>query len=319
VFMPLTCAGFSCKRGFVFWNRLLRCCQVIAVGGLGLASAEADEAPPAWPFLQVPQEWIHRNIEQKVVNLEGWLEPYEQVSLYARVNGYLKVIYIDVGDRIKKGDVLVKLDAPELEAEYRMAEAHLAEAKSRLKQAEMVYKFKVRIANRIHNLREKTPGAITADEMDIADGEKVQAEGELLIRKVAVQVAQAKFENLSALLSFTEVVAPFDGVVTKRLMHTGSLVEAGSVGGEPLVELARVDRLRLVVRTPERVAPYIQRGDTLQARFPALPGKVFDGKVSRIAALVSIDANHDMRVEADVKLQAGLHPGLRGIVSVRLW
>lgn len=298
---------------FFLIRMILGLSQVLALSLLGVGPAMAEGNP----FPKVPKAWIYRNIEQQVVNLAGRLEPYKKIALYARVTGYLDVLYVDVGSGVKKGDVLAELSVPELEASYKMAEARLHEAKAKLRQAKAVYKFKARIAKRLHALHEKVRKAVTADEIDVADAEKVAAEGKVAIGKAAVKVAQAKFENLRAQLSFKEVIAPFDGVVTQRFVNTGSLVVAGS-SGKPLVELVQVDRLRLVVNVPERVAPYVQIGDALQARFNALPGQVFESKVSRIAGLISSN-NHEMRIEGDIGLQAGLHPGLRGIVSIRLW
>ncbi|CAB1274182.1 efflux RND transporter periplasmic adaptor subunit [Candidatus Nitrosacidococcus tergens] len=276
------------------------------------AIAAADNS-----FPKIPQAWIDRNIEQKIVSLEGWLEPYKKVALYARTTGYLDILYVDVGSSVKKGEVLAQLSVPDLEADYRMARAYLYEAKAKLSQAEAVYKFKARIAERLHGLYKSMQMAVTADEIDIADAEKVTAEGEVAVSKAAIKVAQAKFENLKVNLSFKEVIAPFTGVVTQRFIHTGSLIVAGNSNSQPLIELIQVEKLRLVVNIPERVAPYIQIGDTLQARFNSLPGLVFESKVSRIAGLIS-SSNHEMHIEADLKLQEGLHPGLRGVIAIFL-
>jgi len=304
--------SFALKRWVVRYSVSLLlnfiCLVVIISPAIGASVTSAS----------VSEEQIRRNVEKKVVSLSGQLEPYEKIALYARISGYLKSISVDLGDRVKKGDVLAVLSVPEAKAKAAMAKAHLLEMQAQSRQAEMVFRFKARISNRQHALHKRLQGAVTKDELDVADGQRVAAEAERAVRKAAVGVAQAKLQNINALLAFAQITAPFEGIVTQRLLHTGALVAAGKSGGKAIVNLARVDRLRLVIGIPERIAPYLRLGDKLRVRFPALPGETFDATISRMSGVLAVDTGL-MRAEADMKPLAGFHPGMRATVAIRLW
>ncbi len=267
---------------------------------------------PCAGTVELPTDYLRANVERQVVNLSGHLEPFERVVLPARVEGYLKTIRVDLGDSVRKGEVLAEVDVPELIAQVRMAEAGLAQARARLAQAEAVRGFKARIASRLPRLARERRGTVTAEEMDRADDQLAAATAEVKVRQAAVKVALARLENSQARLAFSRIRAPFDGVVTRRLVHTGALL-APSTG---IVELVRVDRLRLVVEVPQRIAPYLRLDDPLRVRFKALPGKVFSARLSRLGALLS---EGKMRAEADLSQAPGLIPGMAATVAVRLW
>ncbi len=271
-------------------------------------------AQPLWAApLELPLEKIQDNVEQQVVNLKGHLEPFELVALPARVNGYLKAIHVDLGDRIRQGEVIAELSVPELEAQTRMASAKLAKARAELARAERILQFKTRIAKRLHRLVQQRQGTVTAEEIDRADNEQAAAEAEAQVLKAQVSVAEAEVENLKATLAFAQIRAPFDGIVTRRLVHTGALVSAVT----PIVELVSTAKLRLVMEVPERIAPYLRVGDSVRARFHALPGEVFKAKVVRIAA--ALDPGGKLRAEAELPFAAGLVPGSQAQVAIFMW
>jgi len=247
-------------------------------------------------------------VERQVVNLTGYLEPFERVVLPARVEGYLKRIRVDLGDRVRSGAVIAEVDAPELAARLRAAQADLALARARLAQAESVRRARARIAAR---LREKR-GTVAAEEVTRADDRLAAATAEVAVRQAEVEVAQARLENARARLAFSRVRAPFDGIVSRRLLHTGALVTSAT----GIVELVRVDRLRLVVEVPQRIAPYLRPGNPVIVRFQALPGQVFSARLSRLSAVIS---EGKRRAEAELARAPGLVPGMAATVAVRLW
>lgn len=279
-----------------------------------LASGLVCWVQPLWAApLELPLEKIRANVEQQVVNLKGHLEPFELVVLPARVDGYLEEIYVDLGDRVKKGQVIAKLSVPELEAQARMASAKLAKARAELARRARILQFKTRIARRLHRLAEQRQGTVTAEEIDRADNEQVAAEAEIQVLKAQVAVAEAELENLKATLAFARVSAPFDGIVTRRLVHPGALISSVT----PIVELISTDRLRLVIEVPERIAPYLRVGDLVRIRFHALPGEVFSAKIVRIAAV--LDTGGKLRAEADLAFAPGLMPGIEAQVAIFMW
>lgn len=282
-------------------------CRLLPAGLVWLAQ-QLWAAP-----LGLPLEKIQDNVEQQVVNLNGHLEPFELVALPARVNGYLKAIYVDLGDRIRQGEVIAELSVPELDAQARMASARLTKARAELARAERILQFKTRIARRLHRLVQQRPGTVTAEEIDRADSEQAAAEAETQVLEAQLAVAEAEVENLKATLAFARVSAPFDGIVTRRLVHTGALISAVT----PIVELVSTDKLRLVIEVPERIAPYLRVGDLARVRFHALPGEVFETKIVRIAA--ALETGGKLRAEADLPFAPGLVPGIKAQVAIFMW
>jgi len=265
---------------------------------------------------EVPLEWIKRNIEQRVVNLKGWLEPYEKVALYTRVDGYLRDVPVDTGSAVKRGQVLAIVDVPELEIEKRRAEARIEQAEAELHRAEAALKLQATIAKRLTRLHRESHGAVTQEEVDDAVGQWHIAQAEVEVRQASLASAQSQLANVTTQLDFAIVRAPFAGIVTRRLLHPGALVVSGRKGGHPILQLATHDRLRLVIRIPERMAPFLRQGIQAVVRFPALPGKNYSATVSRLGGIL-IDGH--MRVEADLEAQPGLHPGMQGIVTLFMW
>ncbi len=279
--------------------------QWMIVALLAVGSSRADT-------VVLPPDYLRANVERQVVNLAGRLEPFERVVLPARVEGYLKHIRVDLGDRVRAGAVIAEVDVPELDTEVRMARAGLSRAKARLEQAEVVRSYKARIAARLHRLAREHRGTVTAEEVDQADDQLAAAIAEVAVRQAEVEVAQARLENSQTRLAFSRIRAPFDGIVSRRLVHTGALLTPA----DGIVELVRVDRLRLVVEVPQRIAPYLRLGDPLSVRFQALPGKVFSARLSRLSAVIS---EGKRRAEADLTQAPGLVPGMAATVAVRLW
>ncbi len=268
------------------------------------------------PLSEVPEDWVKRNIEQRVVNLKGWLEPYERMSLYARVDGYLRKIPVDIGSQVEKGDILAILDVPDLEIEKRSAEARIQQAQAALRRAQALLTMKTAIAKRLTRLHHQSQGAVTQEEVDDVVGEWHIAEAGVQVKQAAIASAKSHLADIETLLDFAILRSPFAGIVTERLLHTGALVVAGRKGGRPILKLARVDLLRLVIRIPERTAPFLRQGVQAIVRFPALPGKTYSTTVTRMGGV--LDKTY-MRAEADLKAQPGLHPGMKGIVTLFMW
>ncbi len=268
--------------------------------------ALAVAGSPRADLVAPPLDYRRANVERRVVNLTGRLEPFERVVLAARVAGYLKRIRVDLGDRVRAGAIVAEVDVPELEAEARMARAALSRAEARQKQAEVVRDRQGWIAARLHR------GNVTAEEVAQADERLAAAAAEVAVRRAEVEAARARLESIQARLGFSHLRAPFDGIVSRRLLHTGALVTPAA----GIVELVRVDRLRLVIEAPQRVAPYLRIGDPLKVRFQALPGKVFSTRLSRLSAVIS---EGKRRAEADLTQAPGLVPGMAATVAVRLW
>jgi len=238
--------------------------------------------------------------------LPGELQPFLKVALQARVNGFVESVDVDRGSVVKKGQVIVKLSAPELAAQIAEAEAKVgsiraqkAESLARLAAAQSTHE-RLKAAS-------STPGVIAGNELVQAEKAVEGAKAASMAIDTAAAAAVAAVEPLRQLHSYLNVPAPFDGVVTERMVHPGAL--AGPATG-PLVEIEQHSRLRLVIAVPEAGAASVTRGAAVKFRVPAYPGRTFTGTVARVSR--SLDAaTRTMPVEADVNNAGGqLGPGM---------
>ena len=219
------------------------------------------------------------------LKLPGTLKPYEKAAVFAKVSGFLEKVHVDIGDVVKKGDVLAQLIVPELQSELKHAEAEVVKNKAIAGLADITYK-------RLSDLRTLEPGAVAQQDVDLATAQVEVARAEVL-------VSEAKVSGFQTLLSYTTIRAPFDGTVKRRLVDTGVLISAGAAKSEPIVEIVRTDRLRLVFYVPESIAPHVKQGQKVRFTCDAFPGKSFERSVSRLAGALMEDTR-SMRVESDI-------------------
>ncbi|MFQ5670622.1 MAG: efflux RND transporter periplasmic adaptor subunit [Acidobacteriota bacterium] len=252
------------------------------------------------------------------VTLPGSFEPYERALLHSRVDGYVRQVKVDIGSRIRKGDPLVVLEVPGVEAELakaradrQAAEARLLERRAAAEQARITH-------HRFAGLAASEPMAVTPQEVDAAGaGEKV-AMARVKVAEAEIEVARAEESRLETLESFAVIRAPFDGMVARRLVDTGALVVQGADGGEPVLEVARTDHLRLVVHVPEALVPEVGPGLPARVEVDALPGRDLRVPVSRCAGALRNDTR-TMRAELDVDPEGTeLRPGMYATVHLEL-
>ena len=240
--------------------------------------AAGDAGVPAGPPTVEVVPVVSKMLE-KTTPLQGELWAFESVAIHARAAGYIDSIAVDRGSRLRKGQVLAKLSAPELASQRAEAEAKVEGTKSTLTRLQAA---------------SKTPGVVAGH-----DVEQAQA---------ALHADQQKVKSLRTLESYLTVRAPFDGVVTERNVHPGALVGLG--GGTPLLKMEKVDRLRLTVAVPESDAGSIAQGARAEFRVRAWPADRFYGVIARISHSVEV-RTRTMPVELDVDNRLGkLAPGM---------
>jgi RND family efflux transporter MFP subunit len=259
-------------------------------------------------------------------SIAGQFLPYQNVELHAKVAGYIKNIYVDIGDRVHTGQVLAVLEVPELVAQVDEAKAavHHAEeeierAKSDVARAEADHVALHANADRLVNTEKARPGLIAQQELDDANardrasGAQVDAaKSALAAARQQLEVAKANVQHYSALSNYTRIVAPYDGVVTWRFSDTGSLVQAGTsnTSGLPVVTVAQINLLRLRIPVPESIAAKIRTGDSADVKVQAT-GEQFTGKITRFTDALD-PSTRTMQVEIDVpnptyRLQPGMY------------
>jgi RND family efflux transporter MFP subunit len=280
------------------------------------AVAQAPAEPPAeTPKVAVASP---KQPETKhAVKLPGNLIPDEQVSLYAKIPGYLETITVDRGASVKKDEVVATLSAPEMQSDLALAEAKLRAAQAETGRAKANAKLAKTTYDRLAKLHAAEPGAVTQEDVDDAEAKDLVAKADLVAADAGVGVASAEVKQLKSLLDYLTVRAPFDGVITQRFMDQGALVGAGS-GAKPIVEITRLNKLRLAVDLPERLAPFIIAGRAVKYSLTALPGQSFDATVARRTGALAADTR-TMRAEVDIDNSSGaLSPGMYAVVQIPL-
>lgn len=255
------------------------------------ALAEETEAR-AIPTVAV----IHPTFEgaQEDLVLPGTMRPYVESPIYARTNGYLQKWYHDIGSRVPKGELLADIDTPEVDQQLSQARADLNTAQANANLSKIT-------AARYQELI-KTDG-VSKQEVD-------NAVGDLEAKQATVKSAEANVRRLEELESFKHVFAPFAGVITRRNVDTGTLINAGNSGTQQeLFNLAQTDPIRVYVSVPEVYSPSIHVGLGAFLEVTQYPGQNFQGRVVRTAEAID-PGTRTLLTEVDVpNRNAQLFPG----------
>jgi membrane fusion protein (multidrug efflux system) len=248
----------------------------------------------------------------RTISLPGEIQPFLNVALRARVSGYVDRVLVDRGSVVKDGELLVELSAPEMKAQIAEAESKVQAASADLVQAEAQLAAAQSTYDRMKKAAE-TPGAIAGNELIVAEKQVEAAKAVINSRKQATQAARASVQALKSLEEYLKITAPFDGVVTERIVHPGALVGPGS--NEPLLVIQQVSHLRVTVAVPEENVGAIPRGAKVSFQVPAYPGRTYFGTVARRAQ--SLDQKtRSMAVELDVmNPDQSLAPGMYATVK----
>ncbi len=234
--------------------------------------------------------------------LPGTLQGYVQSPISARASGYLKRWYKDIGSRVAKGELLAEIEAPEIDQQLTQGIAAREQAASSLALA-------TSSMQRWEALRKKD--AVSQQELDERRSGEVQARANLA-------AADANVERLRQLESFKRVVAPFAGVITRRNVDTGDLIDAGGGSGRTLFVLTQTDPLRIYVNVPQAYAQLIKPGQKVALAQAELRGKTFEGEIARTAGAIDT-ATRSMQIEISLPNREGeLLPGAYVQVSLPL-
>jgi membrane fusion protein, multidrug efflux system len=245
-----------------------------------------------------------------VFTLPAQLVPFETVDIYPRVTGFMDMIRVDRGSRVHKGELIIRLSAPELVAQRAQAESALRAAESQLTSAQA--KLTSDKGTYLHMASAaKTPGVVAENDVMVA-GQTVSADqGQVQSAESNVAAARDALRSVTQLESYLNIYAPFDGIVTTRNLHPGALVgpASGPSGTMPIVQIVDTGHLRLVVPVPEAYVGEMQVGQQVAFTVPAYPGQTFHAPIARISHDVELNTR-TMPVELDVHSTDGrLSPG----------
>jgi membrane fusion protein, multidrug efflux system len=274
------------------------------------AAAQATAAPP--PTVEVAK--VSSKKLSIMVRLPGELQAYEAVAVFPKVSAYVDSISVDRGSRVKTGQLMARLVAPELAAQraeaqskLQAAEAQRAESQAKLSSDESTYE-RLKGAS-------ATPGVVAGNDLEISQRAVDADRARLEASRGSAEAVKSALKSVAELEGYLQVRAPFNGIVTERNVHPGSLVgPSNSTSGAamPMLRLEKAERLRLVVPVPEKYAGGIAKGGKIEFSVPAYPGQTFAGTVARIAHSVDVKTR-TMPVELDVKnadgrLSSGMFP-----------
>jgi membrane fusion protein, multidrug efflux system len=241
------------------------------------------------------------------IDLPGEFLPFLSVSLHARVPGYIEKILVDRASVVQQGQLLAELSAPEMAAQIAEAESKVQALESDRLQAEAQLAALEATYARLRQAAE-TPGAIAGNEL-VQMEKQIDAQRALIrSRQDSGRAATSSLKALQEMQSYLRITAPFDGVVTERLVHPGALV--GPAANSPLFTIQQISKLRLVVAVPEEYAGSIAPAARVEFRVPAFPERTYSGTVARSAHALD-PKTRTMPVELDVTNNDGsLSPGM---------
>jgi RND family efflux transporter MFP subunit len=267
------------------------------------------------------------------LTVAGVFLPYQEVELHAKVAGYIRSISVDIGDKVKEGQVLATLDVPELQAQVvgaqasvRRTQAEIARAANDVERAKANYSALHAAAVRLKQASNARPGLIAEQELDDALAKDDAAAAQVDAAKSAYEamqqqlgVSQAQQQQMSSMADYSHIVAPFNGVITWRYADAGALIQAGTsnAGSAPVVKIAQISTLRLRLPVPESLAPFVKVGDLATIYIGAL-NRTITGKVARSTKALD-PITRSMQLEVDVPNKDGsLSPGMYAEVSVNI-
>ena len=292
------------------------------------APTKADDQDPAAASGDPPAAVarVERRTISNTLKISGEFKPFQDVDVHAKVAGYIKAIYVDVGTHVKQGQTLAVLEVPELaaqlagaEAAVRRANEEIGRAQGDLERAKSSHAASHLAFKRLSDAAKTREGLVAQQELDDAQAKDLEAEAQVSSAKASLsaaqqemEVAQANQKQVAALSSYTQITAPFSGVVTNRYADTGALVAAGtssSTQATPVVRLAQISTLRLVLPVPESIAAQIHLNDPVKVHVQAL-GQDIQGRVSRFADSLDLQTR-TMETEIDCENRDGrLMPGM---------
>ena len=306
---------------------------VVAIAIVVHRSQPADKKAIDQPVHNVSVVQAKRGEITRQLVLAGIFQPFQEIDVHGKVSGYVRHIYVDIGDRVRQGQTLAVLEVPELEAQVKGAKAGVARSQDEIARMqrevtrdEALYAAAHANYARLKEASDQQPGLIAVQELDDALAKDRSAAAQADAAKSAIAAAQGQLGvatadrmRVSSMAQYATITAPFSGVVTTRYADTGALIPAGTSesNAQAVVRLAQSDLLRLRMPVPEQDVQFVREGSTVMVRVQAT-GQQFPGKVVRFTRDVST-ATRTMLTEVDVPNPSlALAPGMYAEVTFDL-
>ena len=256
----------------------------------------------------------------KTIRLTAEFRAYQEVDLHAKVAGFVQSIPVDIGDIVKLGGTIATLEIPELQEDLKKAQAGVDAASEAVKEADANYQGIHLDFSRLQQVSKEHPKLVAAQELDNARAKDQSAAAALANAKQRVGEAQAEQKRQSAMVDYSKLTAPFDGVVTKRYADVGALIQAGtssSAQGSAIVRFAQEDVLRVMFPVPESAVAAVKDGVSVKIDVSGL-NRTLEGSVTRFARQLNPETR-TMETEVDIHNDdLSITPGMFGWATLTL-
>lgn len=311
---------------------------LLTLAGCGAGSREGEQSRTGDTLPRVVVTKVRSQHLSREMILPGEILAFQDVPIYPKVPGFIQWIGIDRGSVVKKGQVIIKVIAPELDAQVQEADARLKAAQAAVVEAQSKLESYVEQRTKAEARRQadydtyerlkeaaKVPGVVAGNDVEIAQkiaeadlaqvrsADKMVQASESLVRseQAKLEAAQKNLATLQDIRAYLIVTAPFDGIITERNTHTGSFVGPPS-GPIPMVRIRELSLLRLVIPVPEIAVAGVKEGDKIYFTVPAYPTRKFSGYIRRIGHYLD-ETTRTMPVELNVhnpgwELSPGMFP-----------
>lgn len=247
---------------------------------------------------------------QDGLELSGELKPYLQTEMFSRINGLVSERCVQLGDHVKKGQLLATIDTPDLDAETASAKSALISAEKHLMETKYQYNFAKQTYERFKN--SSSDGAISRQDLDTKYNEFKTSEMNYLGAQADVDKAKQDLNRLTALQGYKRVVAPFDGVISKYNIDAGAnVVSGGSSTSTSLFEIQQIDKFRATIFVPQNYVRFIKDGQAVEVYIPENPSQKFKGYISQISGkLDNVSRAMEVALVIPNDGKSGLYSGL---------
>jgi RND family efflux transporter MFP subunit len=298
-------------QSFLLLSTIAGALTIVSCGRGG--GAEAAAVSPAVQTVAVVKA-ARADLASDLV-LTAEFEPFQEIDVMAKVSGFIREMKVDIGDRVREGQLLATLEIPEMQddltraaAAIEEANAELATARDELQRVESAHQMAHLSYTRMQDVSKREPGLVPQQEVDevhsrdlVAEAQVSGAKSHIIACEQRIRVAQAEQARFTTVYKYAVITAPFAGVVTKRYANIGSLIQAGTASqtqAMPVIRLSQNGLLRLALPVPESAVPQIHLGETVNVKVSAL-NRSFPGRVARFEDRVD-QSTRTMKTEVDV-------------------
>jgi membrane fusion protein (multidrug efflux system) len=284
----------------IFKSSALLCVSLILLCACSSSkNKEAESQADEKPTLELAKVELLQ--PENSLTFPGELESFYGTDMFPKINSYIKTIHVDIGDKVKEGELLVELEAPEIESQ-------LSEAYSKMKSAEATYGATQANYRRLLQTN-KTAGAVSANDIEYAKAHAISDSLQMVAASVHYTAAKQT-------ASYLRITAPFDGIITDRQLAPGDFVGPGERSVIPILKMKNESKLRLHIAIPERYVAEVEEGKEINFKVKSFPNDTFEGKITRLSKNVDVKTRSEIIEILIDNTDGKLMPGMYATVNL---